>query len=165
MNTYGYGFVFFLTLILLGMCRCRPGGTDEDLEAIRRLHQTDWAASKARDLETLRTLWTEDAVLLPPGGEPVAGGEAIWAFLNAQQPEMEPYEILEYRHDFQEIEILGDWAYEWGVFHGTYRRGGSEEIRKDRARLFRILKRQGDGSWKVSRAIWQELPPEEDAGP
>lgn len=37
------------------------------LEAIRELHEKDIQASKARDFDTLLSLWTEDGVLLEPG--------------------------------------------------------------------------------------------------
>lgn len=155
---YGVGFGLFL---ILAVCSCHLRDSksyEEDLAKIKQLHEMDWTASKAHDIETLRTLWTEDAVLLPPGLEPIIGDEAIWAFMQAQLPEMMSYDILDYIHDFEEIEILGDWAYEWGTFNGEYRRKGSDEILHERSRLFRILKRQSDGSWKVARAIWHALP-------
>ena len=150
---------------MLALCACQsePGEADEEAMAhIRKLHETDWAASKAHDIETLRSLWTEDCVLLPPGQEPVVGDEALWAYMQEQLPEMKKVEILEYYHDFEEIKIVGDWAYEWGTFHGSYRPISGGDVMHARSRLFRVLRRQPDGAWKVARAMWHELPTCED---
>ena len=128
------------------------------MEGIKKLHETDMAASKTQDIETLIDLWTDDGVLLEPGQEPIKGKEAIRAYMKKNQPEMQSYEITEYVHDFEEIKILDDWAFEWGTFKGTYHlKTGGPDFRQ-RARLFRVLRRQPDGSWKCSRAIWHELP-------
>jgi uncharacterized protein (TIGR02246 family) len=159
MNTLG--FVLSGMMVGLGMVaqrRSKEGDAAEALARIRELHETDWAASKAYDVETLRSLWTEDCVLLQPGQEPIIGDEALWAYMQAQVPGMQENEILEYRHDFEEVNVLGDWAYEWGTFYGSYRSAAGGKIVHERARLFRMLRRQRDGSWKVSRAIWHTLP-------
>jgi uncharacterized protein (TIGR02246 family) len=135
-----------------------PDGADR--EAIERLHRADMAAAKAHDIATLITLWTDDGVLILPGREPLRGKAAIWEYLQAQLPEARQYEVSEYRHHFEEIQVVGDWAFEWGTYDGTCRRhGGGPEIR-ERARLFRVLRRQADGSWKCHRAFAQDLPAE-----
>jgi ketosteroid isomerase-like protein len=41
---------------------------EADLRAIERLHQKDMQASRAGDFETLRSIMTDEAVILPPGG-------------------------------------------------------------------------------------------------
>ena len=136
----------------------RKNSNDADMAAIEKLHETDMAAAKIHDIDTLITLMTDDCILLPPGQEPIRGRDAIWKFMQEQLPENQKYEITEYVQDFDEIKIIGDWAYEWATFHGTYhlKSGGPDMYEK--SRLFRILRRQSDGSWKVARAIWHELP-------
>jgi len=129
-----------------------------DLAAIEKLHQTDMAAAKIHDIKTLITLLTDDGILFLPGQEPIRGKAAIWKYLQEQLPESQKYEITEYLHVFEEIQVLGDWAYEWGTFTGTYRLkiGGQDLL--ERARLFRVLRRQPDGSWLFHRAFVQDLP-------
>jgi ketosteroid isomerase-like protein len=147
--------------ILVGLAGCRSEEQDtlkKDLAAIEALHAKDMAAAKIHDIGTLITLNTEDCILIPPGREPIRGKQAIWKYMNEQKPEMEKYLITEYRQEFEEIEIAGDWAYEWGTFHGTFRlKSGGPDL-KEKSRLFRILKRQPDGSWKCHRSIWHALP-------
>ena len=131
---------------------------DADMAAIEKLHETDMAAAKIHDIDTLITLMTDDCILLPPGHEPIRGRESIWKFMQEQLPENQKYEITEYIQHFEEVKIIGDWAYEWATFHGTYHlKSGGPDL-NERSRLFRILRRQSDGSWKVARAIWHELP-------
>jgi ketosteroid isomerase-like protein len=43
---------------------------NDALAAIQELHKKDIEASKARDFETLLSLWTEDGILLEPGKNP-----------------------------------------------------------------------------------------------
>jgi len=53
-----------------------------DMAAIEQLHARDSAAAKVGDVETLTTLWTADAVALPPGEQPIIGIDAIRGWLN-----------------------------------------------------------------------------------
>lgn len=132
--------------------------TETDLAAIEKLHAADIAAAKIHDIHTLITLLAEDCILLPPKQEPLCGREAIWNYMQAQLPESQKYEITEYIQHFEEIKIFGDWAYEWATFYGAYHpKSGGPDL-YERSRLFRILRRQQDGTWQVARAIWHELP-------
>jgi len=135
----------------------QKSSNDADMVAIEKLHETDMAAAKIHDINTLITLMTDDCILLPLGQEPIRGRDAIWKFMQEQLPESQKYEITEYVQQFEEVKIIGDWAYEWATFHGTYHlKSGGPDLH-ERSRLFRILRRQPDGSWKVARSIWHEL--------
>ena len=72
---------------------------EPDLAAIQQLHETDMAAAKIHDIDTLITLITDDCILLPPGQEPIRGRDAIWKFMQEQLPENQKYEISEYVKD------------------------------------------------------------------
>lgn len=149
------GLLFFWYLPWRG-----NGGADAGevgRSAIEQLHRKDWAASRSQDFETLLSLWTEDGVLFPPGRNPVVGKDALRAFFQEQKPELESVRILEYSHDFQEVMVMGDWAFEWGVFHGSAQSIEGGPVVQDSSRIFRVLSRQEDGSWKVARAVWQPL--------
>ncbi len=131
---------------------------NEDLEAIETLHRADMTAARIHDIKTLITLWTDDGILFLPGQEPIRGKAAIWNHMQAQLPESLKYEITEYLHRFEEIQVSGDWAYECGTYTGMYRlKSGGPDLH-ERARLFRVLRRQPDGSWKCHRAFVQDPP-------
>jgi uncharacterized protein (TIGR02246 family) len=125
---------------------------------IEKLHQTDMRAAKTQDLNTLLSLWTDDCILLQPGQEPLIGKESIRKFMEREFKHSKDYEILHYEHHFEEVSVRGDWAWEWGTFIGSSCHKKSGEVFHQRARLFRILKQQPDGSWKCARSIWHELP-------
>lgn len=128
------------------------------LEAIRELHAKDIAASKARDFETLLSLWTEDAVLLEPGKKPTVGIEAIKAYMEGQKEASKTYEIRKYEHRWEEIKVIGDWAFEWGYFDAAAEMIGSGKTIEQKGKLLRMLKKQKDGSWKVARVIAHNDP-------
>lgn len=123
------------------------------LEAIRELHEKDIQASKARDFDTLLSLWTEDGVLLEPGKKPTIGIDAIKAYMDKQKKVSKTYTINKYEHRWEEIEVIGDWAFEWGYFDAEAEMVVSGEVIAQRGKLLRLLRKQKDGSWKVARVI------------
>ena len=159
-----------LVLILGATLSCgegQPTSSEEDrrkadLEAIERLHQKDVAASKARDARVLRALLTDDAVMMPPGSEWIRGKEELDRNFEEMTTQLSGVEILEYVQDFEEVQVVGDYAFEWGTVWGTTRSPEGEEIHSTYT-LMRILERQEDGEWKVHRSIWnQNAAPSED---
>ncbi len=124
-----------------------------ELAAILELHAKDIEASKARDFETLLSLWTEDGVLLEPGKQPTRGIDAIKAYMQEQKEASEAYVIKKYEHRWEEIKVIGDWAFEWGYFDAVAEMNVSGEVVEQKGKLFRVLKKQKDGSWKVARVI------------
>ena len=131
---------------------------NDALAEIEALHQKDMQASEAGDFDTLISLAADEAILLPPGMPPIIGKEAIWQFMQDQKEELYDYVITEYIHDWKEIKIIDDWAYEWAVYSNAAQPKGGGQIVRQQGKLFRILKRQEDGSWKIARAIWNADP-------
>jgi ketosteroid isomerase-like protein len=114
-------------------------------------------ASRTADFETLRSLMTDDAVILPPGGKPVRGKVELDASFGRMGGRMGQVEVLEYFLDFKEVKILGDYAFEWGEIRGSMRQTGGEPQRSS-YNVMRIQQIQPDGEWKVHRSIWNERP-------
>ena len=125
-----------------------------DREKIETLHFTDMAASKAGDLQTLRSLMSDDAVVMPPGGRMIRGKAALDRSFEMMSRAPRMTEVLEYRFDWHEIEICGDYAFEWGYIVGSERALGSDAVTDEKYHVMRILQRQPDGEWKVHRTIW-----------
>jgi uncharacterized protein (TIGR02246 family) len=135
-----------------------------DLRAIEDLHRRDVAANKAYDVEALASLWTDDVVTMPPAMSPIVGKKANRDLLEAVEPQAKQVDILEYDQKWEEIQILGDYAYEWGIFRSTVKpKSGQSDPIKSEFRVMRVLKRQPDGGWKVHRSIWNSAPPPEPA--
>jgi ketosteroid isomerase-like protein len=133
---------------------------NSDLQKIDELHRIDMQASQSGDYRTLRTLMSDDAVVLPPGGKMIRGWAALDASFAAMASHAPSAEVLEYRFDWHEIEILGDYAFEWGYISGQERNLSDGTISAELYHVMRILQRQSDNSWKVHRTIWNAAAPD-----
>lgn len=129
---------------------------EADLRAIEELHRRDMRASREGDFRTLRSLMSDDAVVLPPGGRVTRGAAALDASFARMAEGMGQVEVLEYELDFEEVKVLGDYAFEWGFIRGAMRGLPGGEVERSSYKVMRILQRQPDGSWKVHRTIWNE---------
>jgi uncharacterized protein (TIGR02246 family) len=138
--------------------------TPADIEAINQLRQLDMEASKTWDVETLVSLWTDDIVSIPQDGQPVIGKEANRNSLLKLREASKDIDITEYNLAFNELKVIGDWAFEWGTFTGTIRSKDGGETSQSSGKLFRVLKRDADGSWKVARTMYSNDSSDESEG-
>ena len=144
--------VFFLAAAWSLPPSDKPAAQDQrDLKAIDALSQKDIAACMKNDVDTLCTLWTEDGVLLMPSARPLIGEKAICGMLQEQKAKSNGAMTTEYTEDWQEVRILGNYAWQWGTMSQTQRLA-SGKMETMRVNAIRILRREPDGSWKVARA-------------
>jgi uncharacterized protein (TIGR02246 family) len=131
----------------------------DDQQAINALHDKDIQASLALDADALESLWADDIVTIAPGGPPVVGKAANRAELDKHIEQMRSTEILAYNEQFQEIQVVGDWAFEYGTITGRTRpfKGGQEQ--QLQFNVMRILKRQPDTTWRIARSIYNDATP------
>jgi len=128
--------------------------TQRDLDAIEELHRRDVAATKSGDIDGLKSLMDPDCMLFPPGGDATIGQQYLDQVGLSPDAELQT-EIIELEQDWQELDVVGDLAYEQGVVRYAVRAGDGKIVRESQ-RLVRILRRQDDGAWRVYRAIWHE---------
>lgn len=165
MHLHPAGFALILFSLGLGLwlgtgseSRVPAAAVDQDAEAITKLHQKDMAASKAGDIEALRSLMTDDAVVMPPDGQTLRGRKAIDENFARMKEALSQVEVLDYELDFREVKILGPYACEWGEIRGRMRHRDGGTIESSTFKVMRILQKQPDGSWKVHRSIWNGGP-------
>jgi ketosteroid isomerase-like protein len=127
---------------------------ETDLDAIDLLHQKDMSASMRRDIDTLVSLWTEDAVALPPDRPPVKGIGAIRRMVEESLAQLEGYTVKDYLVDFEEVEIVGNLAYEWGTYRACYVPEHEGHRVQTGGSIMRLLERSNKGEWRVKRAMW-----------
>jgi len=128
----------------------------EDRQAIEELHQQDIAASLAFDVDKLASIWDNEIVSMPPGSKPIVGAAANHEFLASQQKAMANVEILAYEETWDEVRILGEYAYEYGSIRSRIRQAGEKEETALEFNVMRVLKKQPTGIWKVYRTIWND---------
>jgi ketosteroid isomerase-like protein len=107
--------------------------------------------------EKVMATLTRDAVLLPSGMEPISGAAAIQAFWwPADGPATT---ITAMGQTIDEITGEGDLAIVRG--HGsltfTMRQDGRETTRTQRSTFLNVVRRQADGSWKITHRMWSDL--------
>ncbi len=134
----------------------QPSRQAEDQAAIRKLQEKDIAANVGFDTDALLSLWSDDAVLLAPGQAPISGKPALRKFYEQQQQALSNVEILSYDEQWQEVRIMGDYAYQWGQIHSRTRSGQGNAENTSVVNVMRILKRESEGTWEIARAIYNE---------
>lgn len=152
-----------LTLALALACAPAPGtsGTDggapeDDAAATRAVRgQVDafLDAFNAGDPQAIAPLYTDDVVEMAPDGPvirgPAAVVEAVAAFLS--QFSTTPTQTA----TVDEVSVHGDVAFArgtWSVRHTP--EGGPEQAMT--GKWLTVHRRQDDGSWKISRWIWNQ---------
>src|SRR5215472_1778736 len=125
-----------------------------DQAGIEELHRKDVAATLASDPKLLAELWTEDAVRLQPGGPAEVGLTVIRENDRKQLAEHPAAKVLSYRPEIKDVQIVGDWAFEWNDFEASYRETPDGKTVSLHGKALRVLKRQSDGSWRFARAMW-----------
>jgi len=130
--------------------------TQADTAAINRLYE-DWiAAYHADDLAGQMAPFSDDAILMP-AHEPIRiGKEAIRERTETGYEGFAADDVAITRH---EIEVAGDLAFVRQTFTANWvpRDGGDPEPEDSKEIV--ILKRQPDGSWKISHYIWNSSDP------
>jgi uncharacterized protein (TIGR02246 family) len=142
----GIGLACLLSAALVSACASTPkppeAGARQAIEAAVRRYVT---ASNEGDAKALADLYADDAVLLPPDHEPVRGREAIGAYWS--QGTDEGLEVTTLA-----VEVDGDLGY----LVGRYNLPATEEEPADSGKYVMCLKRQRDGSWKLTADIWNQ---------
>ena len=125
-----------------------------DLAAIERLHQHDVAATLSQDPRALAELWTDDAVRMVPGGRAEVGRQTIYTNDSTQHERAPRARVIRYAPTIMDVQVVQDWAIEWGHFDGAYKRSPGDSLHVIRGSLLRVLRRQPDGSWRFVRVMW-----------
>lgn len=120
-----------------------------DVAAIRAVVDRAQDANNAGNIEEWVALFEEGAVYMPPGMNPVTTRQGL------QDAAISGFS--RYRSNIriavEEIEIWGDWAYARTTITGTATPYGDGNPVQIDMKALQILRRQPDGSWKVSRYI------------
>ena len=117
-----------------------------DRAAIERLHQLDAQTTLTDKADELAKLWDNNAVRIQPGSPVEIGRSKIYADDKRWEEKAGRSKALCYKSEIQDVQIAGDWAFEWGYF--SYK--NSSDPKPGRGKVLRIMKRQPDGSWKFT---------------
>ncbi len=123
--------------------------------AIRAAVQAEREAVAAGDIGRCLGVLTEDAAFMPPNSTEQTGGELhAWlsSFLKGARVEWLSFASTE-------VQLLGSAAYH--SFTYSWRvspRAGGGEAKVTTGKGVHLLQLQVDGTWKISREIWNSTP-------
>ncbi|HTM16792.1 MAG TPA: DUF4440 domain-containing protein [Terracidiphilus sp.] len=125
---------------------------EQDRAGIERLHQQDLAATFSDKLDELANLWDDDAVRIQPGRPAEVGKAVIYADDKRWEASKGNHKTLCGHMEIQDVQIAGDWAFEWGYF--SMKENIAEgKVSTGQGKVLRVLHRQADGSWKFARVM------------
>jgi len=125
------------------------GSAQQARAAIELLHQQDVKATLSGKADDFAMLWDREAVRIQPGSPVEIGKAAIYATDKHEEANTNGGRTLCYAAEMKDLQIAGDWAFEWGYF--SYKE--SANSKPGRGKVLRVIKRQPDGSWKFAGVI------------
>jgi uncharacterized protein (TIGR02246 family) len=133
---------------------------EEDQKAIAELQRRDIEANMALDTERVLALCTDDVVYLVPGRAPLVGQDAVRKYLGEIRSQLANWDMLAYEESWQEVQVVGDFAFEWGTVNIRARQEGERRESAAVRNVMQVLRRQPDGDWKIARAVWNIQSPQ-----
>ena len=137
-----------LTTTSIGSLAQQNRSVQQDRAGIEQLHQLDIETTISGKADDLAKLWDKDAVRLLPDSPVEIGKAALYVTDKQEEAAGEGLNAC-YRPEIKDLQIAGDWAFEWGYF--SYK--GSPKAKVIHGKVLRVIKRQSDGSWKFSRVM------------
>ncbi len=130
--------------------------SEADREAISQLRQREIEAFSAGDVEALGSIFTEDAVLMPPNELGFQGAEARAVWLRGLYEEASVQGV----YTGTELTLAGDWAFEQIAMTLTTTPVAGGVAVEEVGKALHVYRRQPDGSWKIALDIWNtDSPP------
>jgi uncharacterized protein (TIGR02246 family) len=116
------------------------------------------AAHLAMDHPMILSFWEEDGVSLLPDTAPLVGKKAISKFVEDVVASMPGYRVTTQEIDFQDIRVMGDWAYEWGLEHQVVQGPPGKPTFDGRGKILLVLHKNAQGQWKIQQEMWNSAP-------
>jgi len=139
-----------LALTLLSL----PAAAETAREAIEKGSDAWSAAFNAGDAAAVATLYSENAMLLPPDATQVQGRQAIQDVFQGWVDDG----LKNIKFDLVEVEESGDLAFEVGLFSVDYP-GEGGQMATATGNYLVVWKREADGVWRLYRDTWNDTPP------
>ena len=145
-----------LWLVSLFVLPALAQDNEAEIKATVENHYKEWlAAANKKDVSAMLNLYDENAVLMPKQEEPVLGKAAISEYYKKlfADPQFVPFTLTTNWNSFH---VVGDIAIATSVFEGDVTRNGKQIHFRGKNLL--VWKKQVDGSWKIFRYMFDEIP-------
>ena len=129
---------------------------EDNIKATVENRYQEWlTAANKKDAAAMTNLYDENAVLLPKSEEPVLGKAAIGEYYKNlfADPHFVPFTL---KLDWNSFHMTGDIVIATALFEGDATRNGKQIHFRGKNLL--VWKKQTDGSWKIFRYMYDEIP-------
>ena len=126
---------------------------EADVAAIESLADETMKAFNEGDLERYLSLLTDDVVWMAPTQPSAIGKDAA---KNWVQFDLITHEVA---ITVEEVQVLGDWAFMRNIWIGSGTQKDSGEKFEFNNKGLYLLRRQADGSWKISYVMFNSNTP------
>lgn len=156
--------IFHLVPAVLLMLSCspsKPGGTtntspEADEAAVGKAHDILEGSYRNSDCDAMISQAASDAMIEPPNTPSAKGVHGISAWCQPMFTQMKTKALTISNKD---IAISGDLAVDTGDYDWTLTPAAGGADQQIQGRYVTIWHRQTDGSWKMSRLIWNSSQP------
>jgi ketosteroid isomerase-like protein len=132
---------------------------DQDArKSLDAFNQQFTSACQKMDNPAAAGLWTDYGADLLPGMQPMVGKAKISDWLNSLTPQLAGAKMIYCTVDWKDVQIHGDIAYEWGINRQKIEFPAPRGAFENEGKILLILKRQGDGSWRIALESWNASP-------
>ena len=148
--------LLLLTLMLLVVLPALANENEAEIRATVENRYKEWmTAANKKDAVALTNLYDENAVLMPKEEEPVIGKAAIGEYYKklVADPHFVPFTLM---LNWNSFHVVGGIAIATSVFEGDVTRNGKQTHFRGKNLL--VWKQQADGSWKIFRYMYDEIP-------
>ena len=153
--------ILLFFIVLVASCTVpepqEPATTENNMESVKSAIDGWWEASKATNVDGMVQFMCDDVSLIPPNGPPVTGSDAHQFYRDVA-------EEYTFGVDLTTIEtvVSGELSFHQYSYDITMTPRAEGDPIKQKGYGLNILQRQDDGSWCLSRLIWNVLPPPSD---
>lgn len=134
-----------------------PKKAAADAQAALLKADTDWAAAATlgKDMERIVSYWAEDAVIFPPGENPVSGKGAARKHMTGKFKT--PWFSISWKPERAVVSASGDMGYTSGTSDLSATDANGKVV-MSQGRYLATWKRVGDGPWLCTTHVWNEGP-------
>jgi len=142
--------------IMIAACSSAPPiNTTADEDAIRQVATQEIAAGNAGDIDVFLAAMSDDVVFMAPN-EPTHRGADAHEWLRGM---FDQVTISGAGYTDEQIVVSGDLAYHTYGFEWTLTPKAGGEPMREAGHGVHILRRQADGSWKITLDSWSSTEP------
>jgi ketosteroid isomerase-like protein len=145
-----------LSLMFLLLVPVQGKDNEAEIKAAVEDRYKEWiAAENKKDAAAVTALYDDHAVLMPKAEEFVIGKAAIGEYYKKQvaDPHFVPFTLT---LDWNSFYTVGDIAVATALFEGDATRNAKQIHFRGKDLL--VWKKQADGSWKIFRYMFDEIP-------